>query len=110
MANISQTMSKGVIDDENNGFLNSISKCVWDVVINSSNEPIKTRIARKKNKEEKRYINTLESVAETITEFVESSENEETYFVAERFSKYLICKRKTNLNFPRSKTHSRKQD
>ncbi|WVZ07380.1 hypothetical protein V8G54_020726, partial [Vigna mungo] len=87
-----------------------IGKCVWDVLLNSFHEQIKTRIENQQNQEEKIYINTLKSTVENATESVESSKNGETNLMTKRFSKFLICRRKTNLNFAGSKGHSRKQD
>ncbi|WVY91001.1 hypothetical protein V8G54_036515 [Vigna mungo] len=95
-------MSKGVIDD---GFLNSISKSALNFVINSFHEPIKTGISRSPNQEEKRYINILKPAAETV----ESLDDEETDLMAKRFSKFLLCKRQTNLNLAGNKQYSRKQ-
>ncbi|BAT97472.1 hypothetical protein VIGAN_09092600 [Vigna angularis var. angularis] len=118
MANISNTMSKGVIDDENYCFLNSIGKGVWDVVTNNPHEQIKTRIekvkikdfsrSRRLNQEEKGYTNTLKSAAEIGTIYGENSENEETNLMAKRLSKFLMYKRKANLNFAGNKGNSRK--
>ncbi|WVZ06765.1 hypothetical protein V8G54_020111 [Vigna mungo] len=113
-------MSKGVIDDENYGFSNSIGKYVRDVVTNSSHEPIETRIekvkvkdfsrSRRLNQEEKGYTNALKSATETTMESEESSETEETNLMANRFSKFLTYKRKPNLNFAGGKELFRKQE
>ncbi|KOM31492.1 hypothetical protein LR48_Vigan01g104700 [Vigna angularis] len=103
MTNMSQTMRKGVIDD---GFLNSIGKCAWNFVTNSSYETIKTRISRRPNQEEKRYIKIFKPAAETV----ESLDDEEIDLMAERFSKFLFCKRETNLNLVGNKEHSQNQD
>lgn len=107
---ISQTLSKGAINDENS-FLNSIGKGIWDVVTNIPYEPTNSRIEkikvkefsgvrRQEQEEEKGYTNTLKSVVEIAMKSslkedncgddksAENSNNEDINLMAKMFSKF----------------------
>lgn len=89
-------------------------------MINNPHEAIKTIIKeikvkgfsalRRLDQEEKGHIKILKSDAGITRKTTESPKNEETNLMLERFSKFLTCKRKTNLKFARNKEHFRKKD
>lgn len=127
---ISQTMGKGAFVTEKCSFLESIGKGIWDAINNSSYEPTKTKIkkievkefseSRRLKQEERGYTNNLKFTVEMITrsgskeenctedQYAGNSNNGELDLIAKRFYKFLMYKRKANMNFAGNKGFSRK--